>query len=530
MKHYKDFLIVGIDHGYGNIKTANTVTPTGITKLDAALTFTKNTLYYDGSYYLIGEGHKEYLPDKWHDNDNYLFTLMGIARELNRESITSAKVYLAVGLPITWVGRQRESFRQYMLQRESVDFKYEDKLYSVRIIGCYVYPQGYAAVVEKLNEMTGLSMIADIGNGTVNIIFVSNKRVINTKTYTEKMGVNQCVKAASNAMMNKLGVTVDETIIQSMIRYGKADIDSGYADVLRQAIAEYAEDIFALLRNQKTVLNILEQEKYIGDTLWQKTYSKFMGEKFIPNSGQVPQYYIEGSHPAIISKEKFALVRDMRKASTPQKNTKVESPFRKKLICGKCGHTYALIRSKKRDYWQCGYRYDVGNPCDNIVLYDDELQTAFTALCDKLHTHNAEIIGKCYAQLTELQRLMEYGTAEGANQLKTIADLKEQKLRLATLYRKRFITTEKYDREVTEIDMQISRLSRSMDRSAPSKDKTIDDIETLAELFKNYDGTPEARKEILETAIESITISGDMLTFRLLCGLEFTERIGEYGK
>ena len=45
-----------------------------------------------------------------------------------------------------------------------------------------------AAVVEKLNDMTGLSMIADIGNGTVNIIFVSNKRVINTKTYTEKMG------------------------------------------------------------------------------------------------------------------------------------------------------------------------------------------------------------------------------------------------------------------------------------------------------------------------------------------------------
>lgn len=226
MKHYNDFLIVGIDHGYGNIKTANTVTPTGITKLDAAPTFTKNTLFFEGSYYQIGEGHKEYLADKWQDEDNYLFTLMGIARELNQEGITSAKVYLAVGLPITWVGRQRES----------VDFKYEDKLYSVRIIGCYVYPQGYAAVVEKLNEMTGLSMIADIGNGTVNIIFVSNKRVINTKTYTEKMDVNQCIKAASNAMMNKLGVTADETIIQSMIRYGKADIASEYADVLRQSI------------------------------------------------------------------------------------------------------------------------------------------------------------------------------------------------------------------------------------------------------------------------------------------------------
>ena len=138
MKHYNDFLIVGIDHGYGNIKTANTVTPTGITKLDAAPTFTRNTLFFEGSYYQIGEGHKEYLADKWQDEDNYLFTLMGIVRELNRESITSAKVYLAVGLPITWVGRQRES----------VDFKYEDKLYSVHIIGCYVYPQGCGCPVD----------------------------------------------------------------------------------------------------------------------------------------------------------------------------------------------------------------------------------------------------------------------------------------------------------------------------------------------------------------------------------------------
>lgn len=99
MKHYKNFLIVGIDHGYGNIKTAGTVTPTGITRLDGTPTFTKNTLFFEGSYYLIGEGHKEYLADKWLDEDNYLFTLMGIARELNREGITSADVHLAVGLP-----------------------------------------------------------------------------------------------------------------------------------------------------------------------------------------------------------------------------------------------------------------------------------------------------------------------------------------------------------------------------------------------------------------------------------------------
>ena len=44
----------------------------------------------------FGEGHKEYLADKWQDEDNYIFTLIGIARELNREGIASAKVYLAM--------------------------------------------------------------------------------------------------------------------------------------------------------------------------------------------------------------------------------------------------------------------------------------------------------------------------------------------------------------------------------------------------------------------------------------------------
>ena len=74
-------------------------------------------------------------------------------------------------------------------------------------------------------------------------------------------------------MMNKLGVTVDETIIQSMIRYGKADIDCEYAEVLRQAISEYAEDIFALLR------------KYEYDPKMMRLYITCGGGKLIENFG-----------------------------------------------------------------------------------------------------------------------------------------------------------------------------------------------------------------------------------------------------
>jgi|GEM_PF-5205681 len=57
MKQFKDKVIIGIDHGYGNIKTANHVFRTGVLKSDGEPLFTKNLLVYDGKYYTIGEGH-----------------------------------------------------------------------------------------------------------------------------------------------------------------------------------------------------------------------------------------------------------------------------------------------------------------------------------------------------------------------------------------------------------------------------------------------------------------------------------------
>ena len=248
MKHYNDIVIIGIDHGYGNIKTVQTVTPTGIIKLDTEPTFTDRILFYEGSYYRIGEGHKEFISDKCQDNDFYLFTLMGIARELKQENLTTAKVHLAVGLPLTWVDRQREDFRRYMLQKEKVDFKFGDKLYSVQIVGCTVYPQGYAAVIYYLHDMTGVNMLADIGNGTVNIMYINNRKPVSAKSYTEKMGVNQCVISSSNAVMDKLGVKIDAAIIQQMIRFGNADIADEYAKVLKTAVTRYADSIFDMLR------------------------------------------------------------------------------------------------------------------------------------------------------------------------------------------------------------------------------------------------------------------------------------------
>lgn len=244
----KRIAVIGIDHGYGNIKTANTITPTGITEYDTEPIFSGNILEYGGKYYRIGEGHKEFVVNKAMDEDFYLLTLMGIARELNQRDMREADVYIAAGLPLTWVRRQREDFREYLLRNEQVAYRYNGKDYRIRIVGCSVYPQGFAAVVNMFSSLKGTNLLADIGNGTMNVLYIVNRKPMEDRSWTEKLGVNQCMIQAKNAVMDNFGLKIDESIVEQVLRTGTADIDGKYLDCITAVARKYTEDIFATLR------------------------------------------------------------------------------------------------------------------------------------------------------------------------------------------------------------------------------------------------------------------------------------------
>lgn len=247
MKQYGNTMVVGIDHGYGNIKTANTVTPTGLVAYTTPPAFDSNVLHVDGMYYRIGEGHKAFVSDKTADNDFYLLTLAAIAKELEIAGISMANVHVAAGLPLTWVKTQRETFRRYMLQNESVQFEYNGTSYKVNITGCSVFPQGYTAVTDRLSEMNGMNMVADIGNGTMNIMQIVNRKPVESKCHTEKIGAEQCMIACRNAVMDEYGVKVDDSIITEIMMNGNAPISEKYLDCIVKKISEYFTEIMDAL-------------------------------------------------------------------------------------------------------------------------------------------------------------------------------------------------------------------------------------------------------------------------------------------
>jgi len=143
---------------------------------------------------------------------------------------------------------------------------------------------------------------------------------------------------------------------------------------------------------ESTVRKILINEKYKGDALLQKTYTvDFLAKKRVDNTGQVPQYYVEDSHPAIIDKEMWEAVQlEMERRRAFMKKHGIQkleystatNPFAGRVICGCCGHVYgrrvwnSTDERLRRIVWQCSKKYPAkgvigckSKHIDDAVLY-----------------------------------------------------------------------------------------------------------------------------------------------------------------
>lgn len=248
MKNFNTSKIIGIDHGYGNMKTANFCFPTGIIAYDSEPLFTADMLSFNGKYYLIGEGHKEFAPDKIKDEDYYILTLAAIAKELKTEGITETDVHIAAGLPLTWTSGQKADFAAYLAKNKEVDFIYKKAEYHIRITGVSIYPQGYAAIAPFATKLTGINLIADIGNGTMNVLYMINGKPQSGKMFTEKFGTYQCTLAVREAFMRKTHREINDYIIEEVLRTGTADISAADLKIIKSVASEYVRDIFRRLR------------------------------------------------------------------------------------------------------------------------------------------------------------------------------------------------------------------------------------------------------------------------------------------
>ena len=168
---------------------------------------------------------------------------------------------------------------------------------------------------------------------------------------------------------------------------------------------------------ESSIRKMLQNEKYKGDALLQKTYTvDFLSKKRTENNGEIPQYYVEESHPAIIDKEMWEAVQleiQRRKIFAEEHGiakldyATVKNPFAGRIICGNCGSTFgrkvwnSTDERLKRIIWRCNRKYERKGKkgCNSSHIDDKVLYLAF------INTFNAMIENKDYFMEKWEQRL-----------------------------------------------------------------------------------------------------------------------------
>lgn len=152
---------------------------------------------------------------------------------------------------------------------------------------------------------------------------------------------------------------------------------------------------------QKNIVNsILTNEKYKGDALLQKTYTvDYLNHTTAVNNGQIPQYYVENNHPAIIDKETWEQVQvEIERRNLMGAKYSSRDVFSSKLICKDCGGYYGRkiwhAGSKYvRAVYQCNHRYHKkGKKCQTPHVVEKDIKKKFIHAYNKTMKDKERII------------------------------------------------------------------------------------------------------------------------------------------
>ena len=223
--------------------------------------------------------------------------------------------------------------------------------------------------------------------------------------------------------------------------------------------------------SQSTVMSILQNEKYKGDALLQKKFTvDFLTKKQKVNEGEVPQYYVEGSHPAIISAMDFDMVQaEIARRQALGRSYSGSSIFASKLICGDCGGFYGKkvwhsTDAYRREIWRCNSKFKGESKCETPALDTETIQQMFLRAYNQLMGNREQVIQACEVMRSIASDCTKLDAEIDAlnEEIQAIAGLVNQCIKEnATTQQSQDEYTKKYNRLVKRYERAVERLKKA---------------------------------------------------------------------
>lgn len=225
---------------------------------------------------------------------------------------------------------------------------------------------------------------------------------------------------------------------------------------------------------QGTVKSILTNEKYKGDALLQKRFTvNFLTKETKANAGEVPQYYVENNHEAIISPQVFDWVQEeIKRRREGRGRYSGVSIFSSKIKCGQCGGWYGAkvwhsTDKYRRTIYRCNDKFK--SHCKTPHLTEDDIKEVFIRAANQLIENKADILNSITLlkeRLTDTEAL-----EEERDKLSTDLNLLADKVQHLIAENARVAQNQ------DDYDQKYSELVSRYEAAKKQYDKTCDDIQ-----------------------------------------------------
>ena len=214
-------IIIGMDHGYGIIKTKGCSFKTSVTAYTKEPpTKSDKCIKYEGKYYEIGGARSTLRKNKTKDETYWILTLAGIAAEITKRKLSHTQnIILAAGLPLAQYSNEKAEFKKYLLRKGEHKFEYGKYKMSITIEDVCIYPQGYSAVIGRIGELKNepLVHLIDIGSWTVDTVSLVHGVATADSQHSFENGVIKCFNWIAEQIHQKTGKNLTQDQIESVL-------------------------------------------------------------------------------------------------------------------------------------------------------------------------------------------------------------------------------------------------------------------------------------------------------------------------
>ena len=274
---------------------------------------------------------------------------------------------------------------------------------------------------------------------------------------------------------------------------------------------------------------ILTNERYVGDILWQKTYTPdVLPLKQKKNRGELAKYVCYDTHQGIIERETFESVQRLmkqRKSANDSCSQREKSVYYKKVKCGNCGWAYKAHKIKNDTEWTCGKSGRTAESCCTKSISEKKLNAAFVRIFNRLKTNKKVLIDETILQLQNLKAKTNRNNESILEIDETIANLSRQNSLYSQMYANNVIDETTYMEKTDTIKGEISeaRSRRTKMINGDEEESFLEELRKLSREIEKDDFLAEFSREMFRKYIKMIIVEKDgALSFMFTGDLKLT--------